>query len=68
MAVAMETDQAAVQFYSSGVITCECVLLLHSETFTVVYHDTAGCGASVNDMALVVGYGTSGLTNYYKVI
>jgi C1A family cysteine protease len=48
VSVAIEADQTAFQYYSSGVLT-------------------GNCGTNLDHGVLVVGYGTSGSTQYWKV-
>jgi len=48
VSVAIEADQTAFQYYSSGVLT-------------------GTCGTSIDHAVLVVGYGTSGTQEYWKV-
>jgi cathepsin L len=48
VSVAIEADQTAFQYYSSGILT-------------------GTCGTSIDHAVLVVGYGTSGSQEYWKV-
>jgi cathepsin L len=48
VSVAIEADQTAFQYYSSGILT-------------------GTCGTSIDHAVLVVGYGTSGGSEYWKV-